>query len=83
VREEAMEATKILNDAWAGKTLKSLEFGNERITDSGDKVNLVSYKILRVSLGFNDSREDAGILLYLEGIDDPIFVYDNEEVTVE
>ncbi len=78
-----MEATKILNDAWAGKTLKSLEFGNERITDSGDKVNLVSYKILRVSLGFNDSREDAGILLYLEGIDDPIFVYDNEEVTVE
>ena len=73
---------EILKEAFVGKTVKNFEFGND-----GERADSIGKKIIDVRIGFDDCREDSGMLLYfeLEGgwRGDPVFVYDIESVEVE
>ena len=71
----------ILQDAFIGKKIKSFSFGNE-----GERENAIGKFITKVSFGFNDSREDAGMMISYRDEEfgrNTIFVYDNEEIEVE
>ncbi len=68
----------ILKDLYVGKILLNLEFG----TDHPSRENSIGNKIIKISFGWNDSREDSGLLLYLENVDEPVFVYSNEGIEV-
>ena len=70
----------ILNEAYVGKVIKSFEFG---IEDNPVKEWSIGKKILKVRFGFNDSREDSGMIVYVEGVGDPVFVYSNEKIEIE
>jgi hypothetical protein len=39
--------------------------------------------IVKVAIGTNDSGEDVGLLITVEGYDNPFFFYNNEELTIE
>lgn len=77
------DALSILKETFIGKTLLGLEFG----LDGEDRQEAIGKKIVNVGFGFNDSREDAGVILTLDKSDEynfiVIFVYDSEEITVE
>jgi len=72
--------SKYIEQALVGKTVVSLAFG----TDSQARKRIIGQKITKVHFGFNDCREDAGIILYYDGededIDNFVYVYDNEEI---
>ena len=68
----------VLKDLYVGKILLNLEFGTDHPTGE----NPIGNKIIKISFGFNDGREDAGLRLYLENVDEPIFVYSNEGIEV-
>jgi len=71
---------KYLEQALVGKTVVSLAFG----ADTQKRERIIGQKITKVRFGFNDSREDAGIILYYnekdEDIDNFVYIYDNEEI---
>lgn len=43
----------------------------------------VGAKIVKAEIGFNDSREDAGLLLTFEGWNEPFFFYDNDDLKLD
>ena len=67
----------IMANSFVGGILISLQFGTE-----GMRAAALGSKITKVRFGFNDAREDAGLWLYVESLDEPIFVFDNEEIEV-
>jgi len=71
----------VLKEAFVGKTVKSFEFGND------ERADFIGKKIIDACFGFDDCREDSGMLLYfvVEGgcRSDPVFVYENESVEME
>jgi len=72
----------VLKEVFIGKTVKSFGLGND-----GERADSIGKKIIDVRIGFDDCREDSGMLLYFEvegGYkSDPVFVYENESVEME
>lgn len=78
-----ISAQDLISQALEGKVLRKLSYADE----GDERTKKYGRKILKVRLGPNESHEDAGIWLTIEedeeGWNDPIFVYDLEEIEVE
>jgi hypothetical protein len=73
---------QILQEAYIGKVVKSYGFGAE---DGDGRLKSIGQKIIHASFGFDDCREDAGLMLtFKNGLDYlNIFVPGNEEIELE
>ena len=74
---------QLIKNAYIGKTIKSFEYGNGN-TLGGDpnRAKAIGKIITKAYFGFNDSREDAGLIIHVAGGDDPIFIYSSEEIEI-
>jgi hypothetical protein len=83
-----MTTNELLETHYFGKTLISSNFHSEgdTIYDCMDNeledFSPFGKKIVAIGLGTNSSREDAGILITVEGYSDPFFFYSNESLEV-
>ena len=71
----------ILNARLLGRIIASFEYRKEG--DEGYDFYAAPYigkPITKVSFGFNDDREDSGLLIFVKEVVDPVFVYDNEKI---
>jgi len=70
-----------------GKVLVNLEFGfstdPEEAEENGERFAPLPAKITNTYIGTSETREDAGIWLELEGLEEAIFVYSNEIISYE
>jgi len=76
-----MNAENIVKENMVGKTVLALEWGCS-VYGSKDRPRslTINKRILDVRFGFNDCREDAGILIKVEDCDEWIFIYPEEEI---
>lgn len=73
-----MSPIQVLEQAFIGKKIKSFEYGND-----GERTDFIGKVITKVSFGWNDCREDAGLLIYVDFdgySSDGLFVYDLESI---
>ena len=75
-----MTPLQLLSNHYVGKTIASFQFSNGE-TPEDTRAQAIGKKITKVNFGFNDSREDAGIILHVEDVGEVVFIYDNEEVS--